>query len=189
MLHAVTRIGRLFGVITARQSIIKRSAGIIESAALPAISTRKTVILRPYSSGIDRSDLTEVAYNHISGETLESLADKFSELVDDHQKLSGADVTLSDGVLTVYLGPDIGTYVINKQSPNKQIWLSSPISGPARFDHCPAGHQSGSLGDCWIYSHTGETLHKVLDVEIGEQILKTSTRFQEDCYLGGLDQN
>ena len=38
---------------------------------------------------VDRSDLTEVAYNHISGETLESLADKFSELVDDHQKLSG----------------------------------------------------------------------------------------------------
>lgn len=30
------------------------------------------------------------------------------------------------GVLTVKLG-DRGTYVINKQPPNKQIWLSSPI--------------------------------------------------------------
>lgn len=30
------------------------------------------------------------------------------------------------GVLTVKLG-DKGTYVINKQPPNKQIWLSSPV--------------------------------------------------------------
>lgn len=30
------------------------------------------------------------------------------------------------GVLTVKLGGDLGTYVINKQTPNKQIWLSSP---------------------------------------------------------------
>lgn len=30
------------------------------------------------------------------------------------------------GVLTVRLG-DRGTYVLNKQPPNKQIWLSSPI--------------------------------------------------------------
>jgi len=32
---------------------------------------------------------------------------------------------LQSGVLTVKLG-DHGTYVINKQTPNKQIWLSSP---------------------------------------------------------------
>jgi frataxin len=30
------------------------------------------------------------------------------------------------GVLTLCLG-DHGTYVINKQPPNKQIWLSSPL--------------------------------------------------------------
>ena len=31
------------------------------------------------------------------------------------------------GVITVKLGDDLGTYVINKQTPNKQIWLSSPV--------------------------------------------------------------
>ena len=31
------------------------------------------------------------------------------------------------GVLTLKLGKH-GTYVVNKQPPNKQIWLSSPIS-------------------------------------------------------------
>jgi len=27
-----------------------------------------------------------------------------------------------------------GTWVVNKQPPNRQMWLSSPISGPKRFD-------------------------------------------------------
>lgn len=36
------------------------------------------------------------------------------------------------GVLTANTGK-AGTYVINKQTPNKQIWLSSPISGPKRL--------------------------------------------------------
>ena len=27
-----------------------------------------------------------------------------------------------------------GTYILNKQPPNKQIWLSSPVSGPKRYD-------------------------------------------------------
>ena len=35
------------------------------------------------------------------------------------------------GVLTLNLGSH-GTYVINKQAPNKQIWVSSPVSGPVR---------------------------------------------------------
>jgi len=33
---------------------------------------------------------------------------------------------LQDGVLIVQLG-NKGTYVINKQTPNQQIWFSSPI--------------------------------------------------------------
>lgn len=32
------------------------------------------------------------------------------------------------GVLTLNLGEKNGTYVVNKQPPNKQIWLSSPLS-------------------------------------------------------------
>ena len=30
----------------------------------------------------------------------------------------------------------LGTFVINKQSPNKQLWLSSPVTGPFRYDYC-----------------------------------------------------
>ncbi|KAM9544701.1 uncharacterized protein ACWYII_035991 [Salvelinus alpinus] len=39
-----------------------------------------------------------------------------------------------DGSLSVKVGGDHGTYVINKQTPNKQIWLSSPTSEPKRCD-------------------------------------------------------
>jgi frataxin-like iron-binding protein CyaY len=33
---------------------------------------------------------------------------------------------MQQGVLTARLGP-YGTYVYNKQTPNRQIWLSSPV--------------------------------------------------------------
>lgn len=28
--------------------------------------------------------------------------------------------------------------MLNKQAPNLQIWLSSPVSGPLRYDFCQA---------------------------------------------------
>ncbi len=90
--------------------------------------------------------------------------------------MEASDVSLSSGVLTAEL-PGLGTYVVNRQSPNKQIWLSSPVSGPARFDY----HEDSGA---WVYSRTGENLHQVLDREIGRQFLKVDSRFG-DCYLGG----
>ncbi len=36
------------------------------------------------------------------------------------------DSLAQQGVLTVKLGQK-GTYVINKQTPNRQIWMSSPV--------------------------------------------------------------
>ena len=85
--------------------------------------------LRLYCS----STVDSNAYLKLTNETLESINDRFSELIEDYEALDGGDTTLSDGVLTVKLN-QYGTYVINKQSPNKQIWLSSPVSGPYRYD-------------------------------------------------------
>jgi frataxin len=46
------------------------------------------------------------------------------------------DSNISQGVLNINLGPQFGnkTWVINKQTPNRQIWWSSPLSGPRRFE-------------------------------------------------------
>ena len=47
------------------------------------------------------------------------------------------DVNYSSGVMKVDFVDDQGkkTYVLNKQAPNKQLWLSSPFSGPQRYEY------------------------------------------------------
>ncbi|CAB1322364.1 unnamed protein product [Coregonus sp. 'balchen'] len=73
---------------------------------------------------IRESEISEAAYEKLADETLDALADYFEDLMDG--PLAGPE--FDSGVLTVKVGGDHGTYVINKQTPNKQIWLSSPTS-------------------------------------------------------------
>lgn len=58
-------------------------------------------------------------------EQLELLSEDYPELI--------PEVELNHGVMNLTLAKN-GSYVINKQPPNKQIWFASPISGPNRFD-------------------------------------------------------
>jgi len=102
-------------------------------------------------------------YNDIVDETLEELADYFEDLYDDGILTGEFDCVLADGVMTVNLGHH-GIYVINKQTPNRQIWLSSPICGPKRYD---------LVDGVWKYVHDGETLHQVLSDEFTEMYEKT----------------
>ena len=66
---------------------------------------------------------------------------------------------------------DAGTYVINKQPPNKQIWLSSPISGPKRFDWVVVGEgmqdKEGTGEGKWLYLRDGTSLEELLKSELG----------------------
>lgn len=80
---------------------------------------------------------------------------------------------LQDGVLTIKFGANYGTYVINRQTPNKQIWLSSPDSGPKRYDF---------INKQWIYKHDGKSLYQLLDEEI-PLIVKSKTCFEDKCAL------
>lgn len=52
--------------------------------------------------------------------------------------------------------PPNGTYVVNKQPPNKQIWLSSPLSGPKRYDY---------VDGKWTYLRDNSTLGQLLKDE------------------------
>lgn len=82
--------------------------------------------------------------------------------------------------------PTQGSYVINKQPPNKQIWLSSPVSGPKRYDWVVAAGDAGQhekegsvvsddtdpagddgAGGKWIYIRDGSGLSELLKREIG----------------------
>jgi len=159
---------------------------IIATSFKPKLSSQK-ILLNHFTAWPSRiapskkfstQTVDEQTYLYLSNETLESLNDRFDEIIEDNEKLSGGDSTLADGVLTVKLA-QFGIYVINKQTPNKQIWLSSPVSGPARYDMVSSEEEVG----CWVYKHTGETLHSLLDREIGE-IVGEDAGFQE-CFMGG----
>lgn len=76
----------------------------------------------------DVSALPEGDFHKLADKTLNSLEEVLQELED----LDGFDLRHSMGVLTVSLGK-AGTYVLNKQTPNRQIWWSSPLSGPRRY--------------------------------------------------------
>ena len=78
------------------------------------------------------------------------------------------DTDYSQGVLTVSLGNEGGggTYVLNKQTPNQQIWWSSPLSGPKRFEFDPEASSYGS----WVSTRDASVeLIELLGSELKEQ--------------------
>lgn len=82
------------------------------------------------------------------------------------------------GVLNISV-PGVGTYVLNKQPPNKQIWLSSPISGPKRYDWVVEGDQMHEKQESrpfvsgqWVYLRDGSNLTDLLNSELTLKIPK-----------------
>jgi frataxin len=109
------------------------------------------------------SKLTEFEYDQVAEETLHSLTELWEEIGDSKIVADDFDVSYSSGVLTVKLGANHGTYVINKQTPNKQIWFSSPISGPKRYDF---------ISGQWVYKYDKLTLHELLSKEASDMLKK-----------------
>ena len=76
----------------------------------------------------------------MADEALETIQDAVEELFEE--QFDGGDtddsempeVNVASGVLTLSMPPH-GTWVLNKQTPNRQIWWSSPISGPRRYEY------------------------------------------------------
>ncbi|XP_027694877.1 frataxin, mitochondrial [Vombatus ursinus] len=132
---------------------------------IPKVKKQSVHLMNLRNTGTlnDKNSIDEATYEKLAEETLDSLAYFFEDLGDKPYTSKDYDVSFRDGVLTVKLGEDLGTYVINKQTPNKQIWLSSPSSGPKRYDW---------TGKTWVYSHDGISLHELLEMEFS-QALKT----------------
>lgn len=100
-------------------------------------------------------------YKNISNEYMDGLADALEDYSESYPQI---DCELTQGVLTLQIS-DVGTYVINKQPPNQQIWLSSPISGPKRYD---------LIGGKWITLRDLTSLTELLEREIGEALKEES---------------
>ncbi|KAI0728638.1 Frataxin [Fomitopsis betulina] len=135
----------------AREAVTR---SVLPALSLPPRQCRSYATPPPQ---VVHSDLTTEKYNTYSDATMDQMLESIETLLDDlgdpHH-----EVEYSSGVLTLKLG-EKATYVINKQPPNKQIWLSSPFSGPKRYDY------SESL-DEWVYNRDNSTLGELLDKEL-----------------------
>ncbi|KAI5955039.1 YFH1 [Candida jiufengensis] len=144
--------------ITTNRSLVKKIT--TSNSRIPANSCKLSLCQRAYSRSTEGEDLegkidniSNQEYNNISDEYLDKLAESLENLNEEYEQV---DAELSHGVLTLQLPPH-GTYVINKQPPNKQIWLSSPISGPKRYD---------LIESKWITLRDGSSLTDLLENEI-----------------------
>ncbi|KAF2224740.1 Frataxin-like domain-containing protein [Elsinoe ampelina] len=119
----------------------------------------------------DPTPLSDEEYATLSEQFMEQIVTKVEEVQEEREDV---DVEYSAGVLSVTF-PPAGTYVINKQPPNKQIWLSSPISGPKRYDWVVAGEgmesKEGSGVGEWMYLRDGSTLSELLRKELGISVV------------------
>ncbi len=71
--------------------------------------------------------MDERAFETLADSTLANLLARIEDQAGD-----ALDADLLGGILTIELD-DGGQYVINKHAPNRQIWLSSPVSGASHY--------------------------------------------------------
>ncbi|KAI0987200.1 hypothetical protein GJ496_004681 [Pomphorhynchus laevis] len=74
-------------------------------------------------------------YENLVKDTLYELDLKISKEIESFPDLSiDADVELSNNDTILKVCIDGHHFVINRQSPSRQIWMSSPVSGPYHFN-------------------------------------------------------
>ena len=96
--------------------------------------------------------LDESRFASLADPLLERIADAVEDALED------SEADLHAGILTLTL-PGIGQYVINKHSPNREIWLSSPKSG---------AHHFGWRNESWISTRNPDVeLLSLLKAELG----------------------
>ncbi|KAK4444435.1 hypothetical protein QBC34DRAFT_415234 [Podospora aff. communis PSN243] len=112
--------------------------------------------------------ITDAEYHSAADDYMDRLLSHLEALEEQNADM---EVEYSAGVMKISFGPESGTYVINKQPPNKQIWLSSPKSGPKRYDYVILGDgqhekQDTACGE-WLYLRDNTTMAELLREEIG----------------------
>ena len=105
----------------------------------------------------DSAELSDKDFHRHADHSLGELMSGLEDVI-EQAGLPDADIEYSQGVMTIELGQK-GTFVINKQSTNKQLWMSSPVSGPCRYDW------SDGL---WVYKRDGHVMTDRLEDELKE---------------------
>mmetsp|Transcript_22375 Transcript_22375/g.54198 ORF Transcript_22375/g.54198 Transcript_22375/m.54198 type:complete len:260 (+) Transcript_22375:140-919(+) len=151
-------------------SIIKSTslASFFKAGTSYSIVGKHAVQIRTFQSVGD--------YHNVADETLNSIQDVVEDYLEEYYDTGLSEkeedipeVNFSSGVLTMYL-PSHGTWVINKQTPNQQLWWSSPISGPRRYEY-------DKKTERWVYS-------RVVDEE--GTVDNDEVTYEEEDTLGGI---
>jgi frataxin len=103
---------------------------------------------------------TEADFHAVADSTLETIQETM-ELLLERVQSEEFEVDYASGVLTMAVPPH-GTWVLNKQTPNRQIWWSSPVSGPRRYEY---------ENEMWTYTRSdggADTLGQALAKEMKE---------------------
>eukprot|EP00742_Colponemidia_sp_Colp-10_P027434 GILJ01033978.1.p1 GENE.GILJ01033978.1~~GILJ01033978.1.p1 ORF type:complete len:172 (-),score=17.36 GILJ01033978.1:19-534(-) len=127
------------------------------SASAPLVASQ----VRWAASCPGMGGFTDIKYNDAADGWLDDTSDVIDTLCEDYPQIS--DISNNGGVLTLDMGEDIGTFILNKQAPKRQLWLSSPISGPSHYDMMD---EEGRVW--WKCDKTGRDLSKLLEKELSE---------------------
>ncbi|KAI0015239.1 mitochondrial chaperone Frataxin [Xylariomycetidae sp. FL0641] len=176
---AISSIGRLAGRRIAGRVSVASSASRFSFPTLPRKTTTPLTLRSAFSTNVRLSKslsaeelktarpapLTDSQYHELADDYLEALLTQYEIMQDVKNDI---DVEYSSGVMNVRVN-GVGDYVLNKQPPNKQIWLSSPVSGPKRYDYVIVSEgqdqkQDTAVGD-WIYLRDGSSLSELLRKE------------------------
>ena len=96
--------------------------------------------------------LDESRFTALADEVLEHLCDTVDDVLGDQ-----IDADLHAGILTLSLSGG-GQYIINKHTPNREIWMSSPVGGATHFAH---------VDGRWVSTRDSAlVLHEVLAAEL-----------------------
>lgn len=94
-------------------------------------------------------------YHDVADGTLHTIQDAIEDFIEDNFDTDTRnsddeipEVNYASGVLTLSFPPH-GTWVINKQTPNQQLWWSSPLSGPRRYEYAKKREK-------WVYTRVIE---------------------------------
>jgi frataxin len=96
--------------------------------------------------------IDEAAFESLAAQTLQ----RFAACIE--QASPELEVDLEEGVLNIET-EDGATYLVNKHSAMRQLWLSSPVSGAGHFDYDAARKT-------WVSTRGGESLEKTLEREL-----------------------
>ena len=104
---------------------------------------------------------------------VDTALNNISDILEQKELQITENIVLSDGVLKITFTGN-KNYVLNIQRPNLQIWLSSPVSGPQRFEY-------DLNSSTWKNNRNGKELYKILEEEINSLLKQNNSK--EEVYF------